>query len=68
MMDPLNTLDKAKSWAENRAKVYGSGCAFMVCKWNDGFIINNIKFVIEHIDEYKSDDTVELFKNLFGMK
>ncbi len=57
-MNPLDNLEKAKDWAKNRANTYGNGCSFCVCKWNEGYIVHNSKFVKEH---YKEFDFEEIF-------
>lgn len=56
----LDTLEKAKSWADEQSKIYSNinPQAFMVCTYNKGFIVHNIKFIIDHIDEYKSEEFV----------
>ena len=57
-MNPLRTVERAIEWAENRAKVYKNGVSFCVCKFNDGYIVHNSKFVKEH---YKEFDFEEIF-------
>ena len=57
-MNPLNTIEKAKIWADNRAKIYQGKQCFVVCKYNDGFIVQGLKFLIDHINEYTMDSIV----------
>ena len=60
-MNPLNTFLKAKSWADERAKFFsknGRNVYFIVCKWNDGFIVHEAKEVYKHIKEYTCDELV----------
>jgi len=60
-MNPLHTLEKAKEWAHNRAKIYSEHVKkihFVVCKHNDGYIVHNAKFIYDHKNEYSSDELV----------
>lgn len=57
-MNPLDTLEKAKEWAENRAAAYGNGCSFCVCKWNEGYIVHDSRFIKDHFKEYEPDEII----------
>lgn len=57
----LETLEKAKDWAEDRASVYSTNTLkkhFCVFKWNNGFIVHDTKFIEEHHKEYSSEEIV----------
>jgi hypothetical protein len=57
-MNPLNTIEKAKKWAEAMAVIYSNGCSFFVCKWNDEYIVQESKFVKEHYKKYDLEEIV----------
>lgn len=52
------TIEQAIEWAHNRSQIYDNRYCFVVCKFNDGYIIQTLKYVMDHIDEYKTDDVV----------
>ena len=60
-MNPLDTLEKAKEWAHFQATLYDDipkKIYFVVCKWNEGYIVHKARFIYEHIKEYKSEEIV----------
>ena len=57
----IKTLEEAKEWAHNRAKIYEQSINkihFVVCKWNDGYIVHDTKFIYSHRKEYKSEEII----------
>ena len=60
-MNPLDTLEKAIAWADNRAKSFSKSnikAYYVVCKWNEGFIVHHINEVLNHLKEYSCDELV----------
>ena len=60
-MNPLNTIEKAKKWAHNRAKLFsvnGKLVSFVVCSWNDGYIVHPTSHIIRFQSEYSSDEII----------
>ena len=60
-MNPLNTFEKAKEWADSRADFFSSDIilvSFVVCNWNGGYIVHNIKHIYNHLKEYSGDEIV----------
>lgn len=58
-MSPLDTFDKAKAWAHNRAQTFskdGMKSYFVVCPYNEGYIVHDIKHIYSHINEYLSEE------------
>jgi hypothetical protein len=60
-MNPLNTLEKAKEWATKSTSFYSKDIEkrhHVVCRWNDGYIVHNVRHIEEHYKEYSSDEIV----------
>jgi len=57
-MNPLNTIEKAKKWAETMAVIYSNGCSFCVCKRNNECIIQKSEFVKKHYKEYDLEEVI----------
>jgi len=57
-MNPLSTIERATRWAENRANNYTNGASFCVCKFNDGYIVHDSKFVKEHYKEFSFEEII----------
>ena len=58
-MNPLNTFEKAKLWADERAKFFADNVSdsyFVVCTHGDGYIVHNVKHIYAHKNEYSSKE------------
>lgn len=54
------TFEEAKNWAIDRSKIYtpDQKVSLIVCKWNDSYIVQDTKFILQHIKEYEVGELV----------
>lgn len=52
------TIEQAIEWSHNRSNIYDNRYCFVVCKFNYGYIIQTLKYVLDHVEEYDMNDIV----------
>lgn len=58
-MSPLNTLEKAKKWANQRARTFsvnGFKASYAVLKFNEGYIVHDVKHILLFKKDYLSEE------------